>query len=284
LTYQEDISPDQFRLMLDRLPATVRTLDIIGGEPTVHTGIVSMIGEARERGFQVNISSNGTNTLVLEEIVQANSAVIVGVSINDRTTLEEAKAFIKTYRPVVKSVYSRGFDPSLPAAILSLAPSRYYLIYRDAIEPGDLKDALSFAEFMTAADRFRAEMVGSVYCSGFLPDIRNYPDLVSARCPAGTSKLGIMPDGSVYPCNLLFGKSDYLLGNILTDDFKKIWSHPVLDFFRKFSGNQCEVTVCRHHSLCHGGCPAHAVSHSGNPAGPDPRCLQTRHPNITLPR
>jgi radical SAM protein with 4Fe4S-binding SPASM domain len=115
-----------------------------------------------------------------------------------------------------------------------------------------------------------------VYCSGFLPDIEHYPELSQTRCPAGTTKLGVMPDGSVYPCNLFFGKKEFFLGNILTDPFESIWSHEVLAFFRSVTENPCLVRHCTVRSECHGGCPAHSLFITGDLAAPDPRCDNRR--------
>jgi radical SAM protein with 4Fe4S-binding SPASM domain len=115
--------------------------------------------------------------------------------------------------------------------------------------------------------------VSVVFCSGFLPDLEQYPQLLKARCPAGTTKLGIMPDGSVYPCNLFFGKEEYRLGNILSDPFDAIWRHSALAFFRTFSGNRCPRTSCALHARCHGGCPAHSYARFGKHSAPEPRCV-----------
>src|SRR4030065_523691 len=57
------------------------------------------------------------------------------------------------------------------------------------------------------------------------------------RCPAGTTKLTVMPDGTVYPCYLFARHDNFRLGNILVDDFVKIWKNSILDFFRNFEKN-----------------------------------------------
>jgi radical SAM protein with 4Fe4S-binding SPASM domain len=116
-------------------------------------------------------------------------------------------------------------------------------------------------------------LAGVVFCSGFIPDLDQYPQLRTTRCPGGTTKLAIFPDGSVYPCNLLFGRGEYRLGNILADPFDSIWHHPALMFFRTFSGNACPRTACELHNKCHGGCPAHSQAHGGKLSEPDPRCV-----------
>jgi radical SAM protein with 4Fe4S-binding SPASM domain len=270
-----DMKPADFRAMLGVLEkAGVRTLDIMGGEPTMHPDIVSYVAEAVRCGFKVNISSNGSNLSVLEKIIGMGTQVTVGISINERKTLEQVSDFIRTHAPVVKSLFGPAMDTGMIETILSLGPKKFYLIYRDAMERRVLEDTSPFYEFITAVqDRFDSRSVGTVFCSGFVPDIGNEPGLVDVRCPAGTTKLGLMPDGSVYPCNLFFGEREFLLGNILADPFETIWRHRSLSFFRKAGRNACAQTACRLHTECHGGCPAHSFRLAADLAAPDPRCV-----------
>jgi radical SAM protein with 4Fe4S-binding SPASM domain len=277
MPFASDISFDQVKTMLDVLQrASVKTLDIIGGEPTMHPDITTFVREAALRGFSVNISSNGSNLPVLREIMKLGKTVTVGISVNDRATLDAVRAFIETRQPVVKTVYHPAIDISMIETILSLGPRRYYLLYRDAMEREGLRETLPFHEFRGIVQKeFSSSLVGTVSCSGFIPDLDQYPALSTTRCPAGTTKLGVMPDGSVYPCNLFFGRGDFLLGNILTDPFETIWNHRALDFFRTFAGNTCSKTACSLHSACRGGCPAHSLIHAGDLSAPDPRCAGT---------
>ncbi|HEX9020727.1 MAG TPA: radical SAM protein [Nitrospirota bacterium] len=273
MPFVPDMSPVAFRAMLDALARTSsKTLDIMGGEPTMHPDIVAFIREAVECGFAVNISTNGSDLNVLAEITRIGGAVTVGVSINDRDTLERIRGFIEMQKPVVKSVFHPGLDRDMINEILSLEPKKFYLIYRDAVDREDLAGTIAFSRFVHAAQSFGPPGLGMVYCSGFVPDIKNYPELSRVRCPAGTTKLGIMPDGSAYPCNLFFGKEEFLLGNILTDPFEAIWQSSALAFFRAFRGNVCPQRTCAVHRQCHGGCPAQALVLSGDIAAPDPRC------------
>jgi len=263
-----------YKFMLDKITGlSVTTLDIIGGEPTLHSDIIHFVRAAERRGLRVNISSNGTNTEMLEEMSAIGNNVTVGVSINDRETLVRLKKFIQKNKPMVKSIFNPAMDRNMIHDILLFEPKKFFLIYRDAMEPSDLNNTVPFHRFMAVAQRqFNASNIDTVFCSGFLPDTQQYPELTTTRCPAGATKLGILPDGSVYPCNLFFGRKGFLLGNILHDSFKTIWNHTALAFFRTFIGNTCPQKQCELHAQCHGGCPAHALFLNGDLAAPDPRC------------
>ena len=235
----DDMPIASFRRMVDRITsAGVQVLDIIGGEPTLHGDLLPMIEHACGKGMKVNISSNGRDPNQLAEIMRRFSRATVGVSVNDHATLKKLERFLRKHRPLVKTVFSAAVDHELIEQILALAPERYYLLYRDALGPGELDGSLSFDRFLEEVGSRYGSRVGVVFCSGFIPDLEQYPQLRMARCPGGTTKLGILPDGSVYPCNLLFGSKEYRLGNILADPFDAIWQHPALAFFRTFAGNR----------------------------------------------
>ena len=270
-----DMSSDDLSDMLDKIIALrVRTLDIIGGEPTLHPHIVGFVRGAVQRGLNVNVSSNGTNIVVLEDLLDAGDIVTIGISINDRESMDRSAGFIQKNKVVVKSIFHPAMDEAFIRDILALRPKQFYVIYRDALDGKDLPASVPFHQFVSAtAERFRPLQADTVSCSGFIPDSANYPELAQVRCPAGTTKLGILPDGSVYPCNLFFGKKEFFLGNILTDPFESIWHHRALDFFRAGDLNSCPEITCELHDRCHGGCPAHSFAHTGRLNAPDPRCV-----------
>jgi radical SAM protein with 4Fe4S-binding SPASM domain len=270
-----DTSFEDFSKLLDKITRlSVSSLDIIGGEPTLHPDLLRFVQEADRCRLRVNVSSNGTNISVLSKIQEMGNNGCIGVSINDFDMLNHLKKYIQQNKPVVKMVYGKTADPGLIADILMLKPAKFYLIYRDVMDFGELHTAIPFYEFLSAANRWEAKdsHVGAVFCSGFLPETQTYPELAEVRCAAGTTKLGILPDGSAYPCNLFFGRKEFLLGNILEDSFESIWNHRSLDFFRTFANNRCPHHKCNLHAQCHGGCPAHALKLAGDINARDPRC------------
>lgn len=270
-----DMPLERFHEMLVILKAAgVRTIDIMGGEPTLHPDIEAMIRHAEDAGFLINFSSNGTDLSLLERIIRNGRRTTVGISVNDRQELSSVKDFVERHRPVVKTIFRQGLDLALVDNILSLGPKKFFFLFPDAMHVSVLDRSMSFDRFLAdVRQRWGNGSVGLVYCSGFLPDTANHPALTHVRCPAGTTKLGVMPDGSVYPCNLLFGREGLRLGNILSDPFETIRGHPRLGFFRTFTGNTCPRASCKIHLLCHGGCPAHGLAHRNDLSAPDPRCF-----------
>jgi radical SAM protein with 4Fe4S-binding SPASM domain len=257
----------------------VREVDILGGEPTLHSDFLEIVKLIWKRNLEATISSNGCNVHLLKRLSQTykNDQIRIGVSLNSISVPGKLHEYIIKYKPLLKSVCSKEVSiPESGGQYLSLPDLRYYLLYMDAVCQDDLEMSLPFWEFLKRLNGLKSihKNVEGVFCSGFLPD-NEYPVLQYVRCPAGTTKLSIMPDGSVYPCYLFAGHDDFKLGNILNDDFSRIWKSPILDFFRIFEKNLCTNKNCGLFTSCHGGCPAVSLLISGNIDGPDPRCIKS---------
>ncbi|MBI5638925.1 MAG: SPASM domain-containing protein, partial [Nitrospirae bacterium] len=156
----------------------------------------------------------------------------------------------------------------------NLGIKRYYLIHMDLLSK-DLsirKEALAYQEFIHFHDAVRqanSDMgIFRVHASCF--DKKKLP--AGVRCAGGVRKLSVMPDGSVFPCNLLQGFVEFNVGNIFNDSFADIWNSAQLDLFRRYDRNRCSSEECLNKQMCTGGCPAHGYYHCGNPEGMDIRC------------
>jgi len=275
-----DIPLAHFAAILDRLRAAgVDTVDILGGEPTLHPQLDALVRAVAARGMRTTLSTNGDGGLELLERIEdtvGRGTLRVGVSVNEGPVPGPVASYLERRRPVVKSVCERRRDiPGALAEHLARPGTEGYLIFRDALTLADLSETLSYPEFLDrlAVVRRRHRNLEGVVCGGFVPDLKRSPEMAGARCPAGSGKFSVMPDGSAWPCYLLFGRPEFRLGNLVTDSFEEIWRHPALEFFRSFRGNTCRDEACAHHAACHGGCPAVSLRVTGDVAAPDPRCV-----------
>ena len=281
--------------LIDILSAqAIRDLDIMGGEPFLLGWMPDFIRKANDAGIIVNISTNGSLPEALEKLnnihpVKLNIGVSLEGSLPERhDALTRSRNFEKTVRsimmlasmglnPVVKTVVNRSTMHdirSIAHLLRDIGVRRYYLIHMDLFSkhPHARKDALGFAEFL-AFYRAMTEQtpdieLNKVNASCF--DKYSLPEGV--RCAGGVKKLSIMPDGTVYPCNLFQHFREFHLGNIITDDVKTIWTSPKLAFFRCRKENRCDMTGCSNFSSCTGGCPAHGYYHAKDLNSPDIRC------------
>jgi radical SAM protein with 4Fe4S-binding SPASM domain len=286
----KDISIDNFQKVISVMSDIgVKEIDMLGGEPTLHPEFKQIIDFIYSSTLKTTISSNGHNINLLREISRRynGNCINVGVSINSDSISGELHEYIITHKPLLKSVCSKKqLIPEIAKGYLGMSGIEYYLIFMDPLYKDDLKNSLPFYEFFQIIHTLKElyENVDGVFCSGFIPDRENYPVLEHVRCPAGTTKLAVMPDGYVYPCYLFFRNREFRLGNILVDDFYRIWKNPILDFFRRFEKNSCINTGCELFSLCHGGCPAVSFLISGDINAPDPRCVYRSSCHSSLSR
>jgi radical SAM protein with 4Fe4S-binding SPASM domain len=71
------------------------------------------------------------------------------------------------------------------------------------------------------------------------------------QCTAGKFNMLIEPDGTVLPCQSYFEP----VGNILKDDWDKIWNHPLLVSLRNRDYVMEKCHTCEKLNVCGGGCP-----------------------------
>ena len=275
-----DVDPADFARMLDVLRgAGVATLDLLGGEPTLHPRLGELIAALAARGMRTTLSTNGLGDLALLERLEerfGRGTLRVGVSVNEAEIPSALSEYIERRNPMLKSVCGREWTlPPAARAHLARPDAEYYLIFRDPLSAADLGGCLSYPEYAQRLDALRREhpRAAGVVCGGFIPRGADGGPPGAERCPAGTTKLSVLPDGSVYPCYLLFGRPEFRLGSLLVDPFERLLAHPRLEFFRTFRGNVCQRTACGHHAACRGGCPAVSLLAAGDLAAPDPRCV-----------
>jgi len=273
-----DMRIHEYRLMVSRLvSAGISHMDMLGGEPTLHRGLPEMVNIGLSSGLTMSLSSNGSRVATLERICRRwpHERMMVGISVYPSTMSSALRSFIHEYRPVVKSVCMKHmFVPEEGREFLEHGGINYCLLYMDTVERHDLACSMPFFEYEKRLQELRLKYpaVSGVYCAGFVPSLHTTGRHTTTRCPAGTSKLSIMPDGSVYPCYLLARHAEFRIGNILADDLDAMLKHPALVFFRTFRGNRCGRRECHLHADCHGGCPAVSLLLCGSLDLPDPRC------------
>ncbi|MDP2158001.1 MAG: radical SAM protein [Nitrospirota bacterium] len=293
----KDMSPENALNLLDiMLALNISDLDIMGGEPFLLPWMPSFLHAAIKEGIMVNISTNGSFPEVMEEFRGLRPEQInIGISLegssgqtHNRLTnaanFEKALSSISTLvsmglNPIVKTVVTGATMPgiqSIADLLIKLGVKRYYLIHMDLLSKADSHQlsAIRYPDFLSYFHSIRSMNasieINKVNASCF--EKQTLPKGV--RCAGGVKKLSVMPDGSVYPCNLFQQSPEFSLGNIFTDAFSDIWSSPRLTLFRSFSSNKCSVTDCSNHSSCTGGCPAHAVLHGYGLHAADIRCLR----------
>ncbi|MBE0427444.1 MAG: radical SAM protein [Nitrospirae bacterium] len=271
----------------------IAEIDVLGGEPLLLPWMKDFVSFVTGSGITVNISTNGSIPDALNGLMEVHSEFLnIGFSVHGfsetHNSLTCSDNFLKVITgvknmvsagkfPVVKSVLMRGNIDEIQDLVAFLAEigiKKYYLMYEDIMGRKEQNAGFSFPEFWRFFSALKSHMkktldVNFVAASGFSPANTQ----ITGRCSAGVQKIAIMPDGSVFPCNLFACFREFYLGNIFRDGLEQVWSNPILDFFRmNHPDNTCKVTTCKHFAKCRGGCPAHSYFFYRSLDAADPRC------------
>lgn len=269
--FYDDLPEDKIEQLINFLYENrIKNLDILGGEPFLYKHFHILVKKALEMDLEITISTNGTLTKEIRDFLKSfnNKKVKIGVSINDSSN-NDLLEIINDYKLWIKSLIIRKKLPKSDLMEFSKKLGiQYYFIYMDALTEKDLKHTLPFYEFLEITENLKDFFpnIEPVFCKGFIDGVNNY------RCPAGSEKISIMPDGSVYPCYLLARFKEYRLGNIFKNSLSEILESKILDIFKKYEDNICHNKICKFYKECRGGCVAHSIIHYGTHRKPDPRC------------
>ncbi|MRR37207.1 SPASM domain-containing protein, partial [bacterium] len=135
---------------------------------------------------------------------------------------------------------------------LDLSPAEWKAFYIEALQVK--------AETTDLAISFDDPVIAS------LPGYEENPLVKGSSC--GKLSLHLRPNGDITPCGFI----PLVVGNILRDDFDKIWyDSPVLRHMRnKEAKGKC--AGCGAYENCVGGCTARAFAVTGDFSEPDPHC------------
>jgi radical SAM protein with 4Fe4S-binding SPASM domain len=274
----------------------IKEIDVMGGEPLSLPWMTDFAEYATGIGIALNISTNGSFPSQIEGLCAIDNPLLrVGFSIHglrethngmtrsgsfDSAVEGICKAVTKGRNPIVKSVltpFNVHEMEELVDFIRSHGVSDYFILHEDIIGFPENVRSFSFPRFMQRFDELKhlyPEMeINFVAASGFQGGAGK------TRCAAGTKKIAVLPDGSVYPCNLFFPFPQFTLGNVFTESLETIVKNPLLHDFRLPAKTPLCSIECVCSDRCSGGCPAHSYFFSRRLDLPDPRCATHRNRN-----
>lgn len=284
----EELSTEDWKKVIKTLSdCGVFQIGFTGGEPTLRKDINELMRFTEEIGCVCNLTTNGWN--LDENFVKKMKEIGIQqcqVSLDsfdekthDRLRGEGSlKRVLKAIELLHKHGIHVGIDcvvsknniKNIPNMIKKCEELKIEYVTLIKLKKGDL-DEKTFRELVPSYEEY-GMLIESLCCrKNEMPNVTidcasisnlqytlkddELKTIPTAGCPIGYSQICVAPNGDLYPCAALM-EEHFKLGNILTDDFKKIWKdNKLLRDFRDIKNlvkGKCKT--CKRLDFCRAGC------------------------------
>ena len=263
-----ELGTDEWKKVIDKLwDARVPMLTFTGGEPTMREDLAELVGYAKR--FVTRLNTNGVKlTPELAKSLREAGLDSVQVTLYSHDAsihndLVGCSHFSDTVNGI-KNAVAAGLDVSVNTPlckknadyaktlefIRSLGVS---FVTASGLICTGMADVNHEEYDLTSDELYDIIKLAKEYCDSAEMEIDfTSPGLIASEkledlgmnvpmCGAALSNMAIAPDGTAVPCQSWLG-SDADLGNILTDDFKKIWNHEKCRTLRRMT--EAEALSC----------------------------------------
>lgn len=279
----DELSTDQWKRVIDKLHSIgVFILTFTGGEPTLREDLPELMLYAENRGAVTGLITNGRRLKDKSYAEQLEKAGLDFVQV----TLESHKPQIHDQMTATKGSWKETL-----AGIKNALKTRVYVTTNTTLSKYNASEFLQTMDFIKELG-VGAFGCNSLIYSGkageiskefalpletlneLMPKIRDKANQLGLRflwytptqycrldpvklglgvksCTAANVNMCVGPNGDVYPCQSYFES----LGNLLKDDWPKIWNNPLSVKLRNREYVEPKCKGCPQLQICGGGCP-----------------------------
>ena len=279
----DELGTDDWKKLIDRLHMIgVFILTFTGGEPTLREDLPELLRYAENRGAVTGLITNGRQLRDKDYVEQL-----------DKAGLDFVQITLESYRPQVhdKMTSSKGSWKETVAGIKNALQTKVYVTTNTTLSKYNASEFLQTMDFIKELG-ISAFGCNSLIYSGkaseisdefalpietlneLLPQIRDKANQLGLKflwytptqycrfdpvklglgvksCSAANISMCVGPNGDVYPCQSYFVS----LGNLLKDDWAKIWNNPLSVKLRNREYVEPKCKDCPQLQICGGGCP-----------------------------
>jgi len=278
-----ELSTEQWKEVINRLSQIgVFIVTFTGGEPTLREDLPELLFYAENKGMVAGLITNGRKL--------KDKAYVEAL---EKTGLDFVQVTLESHKPKIHDLMTatRGSWKETVAGIKNVVQTKIYVTTNttlskhnasDFLETIDLLKELGVAAFgcnsliySGKANAISEEFVLPLETlNELLPKIHDKANQLGLKflwytptqycrldpvklglgvksCTAAMINMCIGPNGDAYPCQSYFES----LGNILRDEWQKIWNHPLAVQIRKREYVEPKCKDCPQLQVCGGGCP-----------------------------
>ena len=255
---------------------------LTGGEPLLYPAIYDVINQAKNMGFVVGITTNGTllDNMSARQLAQAGLDT-VAVSIDGIGVVHDefrlAKGSFDRAIMGIHSLKKAGLEPQVITVVhknnFFQIDSLYEFLKKEGIYSWRLVNidpigrAFDDKKLLLEAEELRKlfsfirekrfdkdnDLEVTYGCSHFVTlefenEIRDY----YFQCGAGTIVASIMANGNIGACLDIERREELSQGNVYTDDFVYVWENKFKGFRRDRTVNSSVCGKCKDRKICMG--------------------------------
>ena len=253
--------------------AGLRTVELTGGEPTVHRDFRTILAFCADKFAMVGVLTNGTrlDDQLAQQFAEIREKLVYSVSLDASTPeLHDARRGVKgawkrTTRNIARLaalgvgirvsmvVDERNFDDLENTLLLAKSLGALAFSYSPLLPLGRGKDVFNTDWKMKGADVFRKENYLAERYKGFLGVLSE--DAVcevegEEGCGAGYRTFAMDPWGNVRPC-ATFGADELVFGNLRTQSLEEVFGQPAVFAMKQLRAPSPEFcSGCAHADFC----------------------------------
>jgi radical SAM protein with 4Fe4S-binding SPASM domain len=279
----DELTTEEWKRVIDRMHEIgVFIVTFTGGEPTLREDLPELLLYAQNKGIVTGLVTNGRELKDKRYVEKLEKSGLDFVQI----TLESHKAQIHDSMTATKGSFKETV-----AGITNAVLSKIYVTTNTTLSKYNASEFLETIDFIKelGVDGFgcnsliysgKASEISEEFAlpletlNELLPKIRDKANQLGLKflwytptqycrfdpvklglgvksCTAANINMCVAPNGDVYPCQSYFES----LGNILKDDWPKIWNNPLSVKIRNREYVEPKCKDCPQLQICGGGCP-----------------------------